>query len=88
MTAQPNTAPGWTAAAPTFFDELAGNNTREWWLANRARYDHDLVEPMAALAERLSGEFGHLKIRQPNRDIRFSNDKSPYKTTIAGGVEL
>ena len=81
MTAQPSTPPGWTAAGPTFFDELAVKNTREWWQANRRRYDHDVVAPMTALAELLSSEFGQLKIRRPTerraRNVRNGDFRLP-----------
>jgi uncharacterized protein (TIGR02453 family) len=39
--------------------------------------------PMQALLDELEAEFGEGKIFRPNRDIRFSADKSPYKTSIA-----
>jgi uncharacterized protein (TIGR02453 family) len=38
---------------------------------------------MAALLDELSGQFGEGKIFRPYRDVRFSHDKSPYKTNIA-----
>jgi uncharacterized protein DUF2461 len=37
-------------------------------------------EPVAALLDELSGEFGPERIARPYRDIRFRADKSPYKT--------
>jgi uncharacterized protein (TIGR02453 family) len=42
---------------------------------------------MEALLAELEPEFGKGKISRPNRDIRFSNDKSPYKTRIYATVE-
>jgi len=39
---------------------------------------------MVALMESLTEEYGPGKIFRPYRDVRFSNDKSPYKTNIAG----
>ena len=48
-----------------------------------------MLRPMEELLEELSGRFGAGKIFRPNRDIRFSADKSPYKTaigaTLSGG---
>ncbi len=40
--------------------------------------------PMVALIESLEPEYGPGKVFRPNRDIRFSKDKSPYKTNVAG----
>jgi uncharacterized protein (TIGR02453 family) len=78
---------GWTPDALAFFRELAVNNTKPWWTANKHRYDTDVYAPMAEFAADVASIFGTLKIRRPHRDVRFSADKSPYKTTIAGGIE-
>ena len=78
---------GWPMAAIDFFDGLEENNSREYWQANRAAYDRDVRAPMEALLDELADEFGLAKIFRPNRDVRFSADKSPYKTTIAGTLE-
>ncbi len=78
---------GWPMTAIDFFDGLEEDNSREYWLANRATYDRDVRAPMETLLEELADEFGHAKIFRPNRDIRFSVDKSPYKTTIAATLE-
>ncbi len=74
---------GWPTTAIDFFDGLEEDNSREYWLAHRATYDQDVKGPMQALLDELADEFGGSKIFRPNRDIRFSPDKSPYKTTIA-----
>lgn len=66
--------------AVDFYRELELNNTREWWLANKKRYDTLVREPFLALAEEVAPAFGEPKVYRPNRDVRFSNDKSPYKT--------
>jgi uncharacterized protein (TIGR02453 family) len=78
---------GWKPAAVRFFIELEANNTKEWWSANTERYNRDVREPMTALAAEVKSSFGSLSIKRPHRDTRFSVDKSPYKTTIAGGIE-
>lgn len=79
-----------------FLRELAANNDRRWFEANRERYEADVREPML----RFIGDFGkHLRTISPNfradprpvggsmfrihRDVRFSKDKSPYKTGVA-----
>jgi uncharacterized protein (TIGR02453 family) len=74
---------GWPSAAIDFFDGLEEDNSREYWLAHKAVYDEAVRAPMEELLEELAGEFGAGKIFRPNRDVRFSADKSPYKTQIA-----
>lgn len=69
-----------------FFEELADNNTREWWLANKPRYDAEVRAPLEHLLDDLAEEFGEAKVFRPNRDTRFSADKSPYKTQAAAAV--
>jgi uncharacterized protein (TIGR02453 family) len=77
-----------------FFTELAANNSRDWWLANKTHYEAEVRQPLEALLEDLAGEFGEAKVFRPNRDTRFSKDKSPYKTNAAavasqaGGTSL
>jgi uncharacterized protein (TIGR02453 family) len=78
---------GWSAAGPQFLAELERNNSREWWAVNKDRYDADVLVPMRRLAAAVESEFGPMSIKRPHRDVRFSADKSPYKTTIAGGIE-
>ena len=68
------------AAAAAFYAELEENNTRDWWQAHAAVYQESVKEPLTALLARLEPQFGPAKIFRPNRDIRFSQDKSPYKT--------
>lgn len=74
---------GFGRGAMAFFADLAANNSREWWLANRARYDTEVRGPLERLLEDLAPEFGEAKVFRPNRDTRFSADKSPYKTNAA-----
>ena len=71
---------GISAAAFGFYQELQDNNNREWWLENKDRYQAMVREPFIALLAELEPRFGPGKIFRPNRDIRFSQDKSPYKT--------
>ena len=81
-----------------FFHELAARQSREWFQANRKRYEEHYLGPMKALlaelAPRIEGLFAGRTVSEPrvfriNRDVRFSPDKSPYKTQIGGwlGVE-
>jgi uncharacterized protein (TIGR02453 family) len=77
---------GFGTGALTFFEELAVDNSREWWHANKARYEAEVREPLELLLADLEAEFGEAKVFRPNRDTRFSRDKSPYKTNAAAVV--
>ena len=74
----PETA-GLDADAFAFYAELEQNQNREWWLANKQRYDARVKAPVERLVDALGGEFGPLKIFRPYKDVRFSADKRPYK---------
>jgi uncharacterized protein (TIGR02453 family) len=74
---------GWGSAAIEFFEALEADNSRTFWQAHKSVYEHEVKRPMEELLDELSKEFGESKIFRPNRDIRFSHDKSPYKTNIA-----
>ncbi|WP_439565828.1 DUF2461 domain-containing protein [Microcella sp.] len=79
MTAtEPETA-GLDADAFAFYAELERHQTKEWWLANKTRYDERVKAPVERLVDALGGEFGPLKIFRPYKDVRFSADKRPYK---------
>jgi uncharacterized protein (TIGR02453 family) len=65
-----------------FFEGLEADNSKTFWTANKATYDEAVYAPMAALLEELEEEFGSGKIFRPYRDVRFSADKTPYKTNI------
>ncbi|MFP3580866.1 DUF2461 domain-containing protein [Arthrobacter sp. fls2-241-R2A-200] len=75
-----STFEGIPTAAFRFYAELEENNNREWWLEHKKTYDDCVRGPLAALLAELEPEFGPAKIFRPNRDVRFSQDKSPYKT--------
>lgn len=75
-----STFEGIPSAAFRFYEELEEHNNREWWLEHKDIYDAAVKEPLVALLSELEPEFGPAKIFRPNRDIRFSQDKSPYKT--------
>ncbi len=73
---------GWTDAALAFFDGLEVDNSKSYWQAHKKTYDEQARGPMEALLVELFDEFGDGKIFRPYRDIRFSPDKTPYKTQI------
>lgn len=77
---------GFGRGAAAFYEELATNNTRDWWVANKARYDAEIRGPLELLLQDLSDEFGEAKVFRPNRDTRFAADKSPYKLNAAAVV--
>jgi uncharacterized protein (TIGR02453 family) len=77
---------GFSDRAVEFYAELAANNTRDFWTANKAVYETEVRDPMRALVGELEAEFGPAKLFRPHRDTRFSNDKTPYKTGQAALV--
>lgn len=77
---------GFPPDALAFYAELQENNNREWWQANKARYEEHVRGPMELLLDGLFDDWGEAKVFRPNRDVRFSKDKAPYKTGIAAVV--
>ncbi len=73
---------GWTDAILDFFEGLEADNSKTYWQAHKKVYDEQVRAPMQELLADLTDEFGEPKIFRPNRDIRFSADKTPYKTQI------
>lgn len=73
---------GWPSAAVEFYRGLEADNSKSYWTDMRGVYEESVRAPMEALLRDLAGEFGESKIFRPNRDVRFSADKSPYKTAI------
>lgn len=63
-----------------FYADLEQNNNRDWWLEHKPVYDTAVKGPLTQLLAELEPRFGPAKLFRPNRDIRFSLDKSPYKT--------
>jgi len=63
-----------------FYEGLEADNTKTYWTRNKAAYDAHVKAPLQALLDELAAEFGTAKIFRPYRDVRFSNDKTPYKT--------
>jgi len=78
---------GWPAEALDFYEGLEADNSKTYWTEHKATYDDKVRAPMEALLAELEPEFGPGRIFRPYRDVRFSADKSPYKTTIAATLE-
>jgi len=74
---------GWPAEAIEFYEGLEADNTKAYWTEHKAIYESAVLAPMQALLADLAPQFGEAKIFRPYRDVRFSKDKSPYKTAIA-----
>jgi uncharacterized protein (TIGR02453 family) len=84
------TPPLFRAAAFTFLGGLKRNNTKAWFEAHRDTYERELRSPMKALVEELDVRMARLapeivgstkrSLFRIHRDVRFSKDKSPYKT--------
>jgi uncharacterized protein (TIGR02453 family) len=78
---------GWPVEAIEFFEGLEADNSKSYWTANKAVYEEAVRAPMDALLAELATEFGEGRVFRPYRDVRFSADKSPYKTTISASLE-
>ena len=74
---------GWPPEGPEFFEGLLADNSKSYWQAHQDIYERCVRAPMEALLAELQPEFGAGKVFRPYRDVRFSTDKSPYKTAIA-----
>jgi uncharacterized protein (TIGR02453 family) len=77
---------GWPAEAIEFYEGLEADNSKTYWQENKAVYEELVRGPMDALLTELAPEFGEGKIFRPYRDVRFSRDKSPYKTALAASL--
>ena len=73
---------GWSEDYQRFFIGLELDNSKRYFDANKKTYLERVRGPLEALLAELEPEFGKGKIARPNRDIRFSANKSPYKTNI------
>ena len=79
-----------------FFKELAANNHKDWFHANKKRYEasvkdpfklfvQDMIDRAAEVDDRFAGEAKNAIFRI-NRDVRFSKDKSPYKLQMGAVI--
>jgi uncharacterized protein (TIGR02453 family) len=76
-----------TKATIRFFRAIEKNNNREWFLENKSDYTNTVKEPVESLAHGLEKQFGKAHLFRAQRDIRFSKDKSPYKTNAGFSIE-
>jgi len=78
------------AKALPFFKALAFHQNKQWYDENRSLYEEHVRAPLSALLRDVAAQLARKKINlsgdpkkvifRLNRDVRFSNDKSPYKT--------
>jgi uncharacterized protein (TIGR02453 family) len=79
-----------------FLSELAENNDRAWFEAHRSRYEEAVREPLRAFIRDIDAPLEQISphvvaddrksggsLFRIHRDVRFSKDKSPYKTWAA-----
>lgn len=78
---------GFPVEAIEFLDGLVADNSKEYFTAHKDVYERAVRGPMQALIEEVDERFRPLRLFRPNRDVRFSSDKSPYKTNIAAAGE-
>ena len=84
---------GFPPASLKFLQRIRRNNNREWFARNRQTYDEAVKAPLQELVATLGGELRRVApeviadparaIYRIHRDVRFSPDKSPYKTHVA-----
>jgi len=77
---------GFPAEALIFYEGLEADNSKVYWTDHRDLYEKAVRGPMLALLTVLAPEFGDPHLFRPHRDVRFSRDKSPYKTAIGAYI--
>ena len=99
MTIDPDHRAPFTGFPPTafaFLRDLAAHQDKSWFQDHRSIYDNDVHAPMASLMAELITAFAkddvpfagdpERAIHRIYRDVRFSKDKSPYKTNISAAL--
>jgi uncharacterized protein (TIGR02453 family) len=71
---------GFPPEAIAFYEGLEADNSKTYWEAHRDTYEECVRDPMEELILELHPEFGAGKVFRPYRDMRFSKEKTPYKT--------
>ena len=79
-----------------FLTELSDNNNRPWFIMNKPRYDilreeflavvTELIRELSKFDQQVAACNPKKAMFRINRDIRFANDKSPYKTRFSAGI--
>jgi uncharacterized protein (TIGR02453 family) len=85
---------GFGAGSRVFLSGLAEDNTKTFFEAHRDEYIASIRQPLEDLLGEVQDAYGSGRVMRPNRDVRFSADKAPYKITASmwagdvGGVYL
>jgi uncharacterized protein (TIGR02453 family) len=85
---------GFDTGASAFLSGLAEDNTKTFFGAHRDEYIASIRQPLEDLLGEVQDAYGSGRVMRPNRDVRFSADKAPYKITASmwagdvGGVYL
>ena len=77
---------GWPVEALEFYEALEADNSKAFWQRHKETYETVVRAPMEELLAELAPDWGEGRIFRPYRDVRFSADKSPYKTNIAATI--
>jgi uncharacterized protein (TIGR02453 family) len=78
---------GFAPAVFAWFAGLERDNSKAYFTATRERYERDVRGGLEDLLDELAGEFGgRPRVFRQQRDLRFSPDKSPYKTRTYGVI--
>lgn len=75
---------GWDEDCQRFFIGLELDNSKRYFDAHRDVYQRAVRGPMENLLASLEKDYGPGKVFRINRDVRFSKDKTPYKTNVSG----
>jgi uncharacterized protein (TIGR02453 family) len=75
---------GWPDEALDFYVGLEADNSKAYWTDHKDVFENKVKGPMQALVDELGGG----KLFRPYRDVRFSKDKSPYKTNMAARLDI
>jgi uncharacterized protein (TIGR02453 family) len=77
---------GFPAEAVTFYVGLEADNSKAYFDAHRAQFEAAVRAPMEALVASLADRYGPARILRPHRDVRFSKDKTPYRTELGAMI--
>lgn len=84
----PSNFDGFPASGHDFLAGISLDNSKDFFTKHKEVYETSLKSPLNAFLTELAGEYGGtVKIFRPNRDVRFSADKRPYKTNVSGYLE-
>jgi uncharacterized protein (TIGR02453 family) len=78
---------GFTSEALEFYEGLEADNSKVYWTDNKHIFDTHVKGAMAELLSSMPSAYQPFHVFRPNRDVRFSKDKSPYKTVHGASSE-